>query len=77
MAPAAGASQTIEIVLNSIALITPLNVEMFLKGGILMGLAYDSPRQTSDSEPLAGNHLACGLQRKPFNHYTDKFNMLC
>lgn len=21
---------------------------MFLKGGILMGLAYDSPRQTSD-----------------------------
>ncbi len=40
--------QTIEIVLNSIAMTTPLNVEMFLKGGILMGLAYDSPRQTSD-----------------------------
>ena len=40
--------QTIEIILNSIAMTAPLNVEMFLKGGILMGLAYDSPRQTSD-----------------------------
>lgn len=40
--------QTIEIILNSIAMTAPLNVEMFLKGGILMGLVYDSPRQTSD-----------------------------
>lgn len=40
--------QTIEIILNSIAMTAPLNVKMFLKGGILMGLAYGSPRQTSD-----------------------------
>ena len=38
--------QTVEIVLNAIAITTPLNVQMFLKGGILMGLAYDSPGQT-------------------------------
>ena len=40
--------QTVEITLNAIAMAAPLNVEMFLKGGILMGLAYDSPRQTTD-----------------------------
>ncbi len=40
--------QTIEIILNSIAMTAPLDVKMFLKGGILMGLAYGSPRQTSD-----------------------------
>ena len=40
--------QTVEITLNAIAMAAPLNVEMFLKGGILMGLAYDSPRQTID-----------------------------
>lgn len=40
--------QTVEIVLNTIAITTPLNAKMFLKGGILMGLAYDSPRQTTD-----------------------------
>ena len=40
--------QTVEIVLNAIAMTVPLNAKMFLKGGILMGLAYDSPRQTTD-----------------------------
>ena len=40
--------QTVEITLNAIARTTPLNVKMFLKGGILMGLVYDSPRQTTD-----------------------------
>lgn len=40
--------QTIEIILNSIAMTVPLDVKMFLKGGILMGLVYNSPRQTSD-----------------------------
>ena len=39
--------QTVEITLNTIAM-TSLNAKMFLKGGILMGLAYDSPRQTTD-----------------------------
>ena len=40
--------QTIEITLNAIAMTARLNASMFLKGGILMGLAYDSPRQTAD-----------------------------
>ena len=40
--------QTVEITLNAIAMTAPLNAKMFLKGGILMGLAYDSPRQTTD-----------------------------
>ena len=40
--------QTVEIILNAIAMTPPLNAKMFLKGGILMGLAYDSPRQTTD-----------------------------
>ncbi|WP_321489083.1 nucleotidyl transferase AbiEii/AbiGii toxin family protein [uncultured Hyphomonas sp.] len=42
------ARQATEIVLNAIALTAPLNQKLFLKGGILMGLAYDSPRQTTD-----------------------------
>lgn len=40
--------QTVEITLNAIAMTAPLQEDMFLKGGILMGLVYDSPRQTSD-----------------------------
>jgi len=42
------ARQATEIMLNAIALTAPLNQKLFLKGGILMGLAYDSPRQTTD-----------------------------
>ena len=40
--------QAIELILNAIAAKSSLNQKMFLKGGILMGLAYDSPRQTVD-----------------------------
>lgn len=40
--------QTIEITLNAIAMTAPLHENMFLKGGVLMVLAYDSPRQTAD-----------------------------
>ncbi|MDE0302396.1 MAG: nucleotidyl transferase AbiEii/AbiGii toxin family protein [Gammaproteobacteria bacterium] len=40
--------QGVAIILNAIAAKSPLNHKMFLKGGILMGLAYDSPRQTVD-----------------------------
>lgn len=40
--------QTVEITLNAIAMTAGLKTRMFLKGGILMGLAYDSPRQTTD-----------------------------
>lgn len=40
--------QSIDITLTTIAMTVPLNVKMFLKGGILMGLAYGSLRQTGD-----------------------------
>jgi hypothetical protein len=40
--------QTIEITLTAISIAVELNEKLFLKGGILMGLAYDSPRQTTD-----------------------------
>ncbi len=45
--------QTIEVTLNTIALIAPLNRKLFLKGGLLMGLAYHSPRQTMDIDLTA------------------------
>ena len=40
--------QAAEILLNAIALITPPNDKLYLKGGNLMGLVYGSPRQTTD-----------------------------
>ena len=40
--------QATEVVLNAIARSVLLKEEMFLKGGILMGIAYGSPRQTTD-----------------------------
>lgn len=45
--------QTIEIILNAIAMTASLNSKMVLKGGILVGLAYDSPRQTADIDLTA------------------------
>ena len=45
--------QAVEIVLNAIAMTRPLNTELFLKGGILLGLAYGSPRQTTDIDLTA------------------------
>ena len=45
--------QTVEITLNAIAMTAPLNQRMLLKGGILMGLVYDSPRQTADIDLTA------------------------
>lgn len=45
--------QAVEITLNAIADTTPLNEKLYLKGGILMGLAYGSPRQTADIDLTA------------------------
>ena len=45
--------QAAEITLNAIAITAPLNEKLYLKGGILMGLAYDSPRQTADIDLTA------------------------
>lgn len=40
--------QATEIILSAIAASAPLSENLCLKGGVLMGLAYDSPRQTTD-----------------------------
>ena len=40
--------QATEIILHAIAMEPSLSKWLYLKGGILMGLVYDSPRQTSD-----------------------------
>ena len=45
--------QAVEIILNAIAMTGPLNTDLFLKGGILLGLAYGSPRQTTDIDLTA------------------------
>lgn len=59
--------QTVETTLNAIALASPLEAKMFLKGGILMGLAYDSPRQTTDIDlttAFAADHGVADKVRK-------------
>lgn len=40
--------QATEIILSAIAASAPLSENLCLKGGVLMGLAYGSPRQTTD-----------------------------
>ena len=40
--------QAVEVTLNVIAMTAEWNAVMFLKGGILMSLAYGSPRHTAD-----------------------------
>lgn len=45
--------QAIEVALNAIAMTAPLKEKLVLKGGILMGLAYDSPRNTGDIDLTA------------------------
>lgn len=45
--------QASEITLNAIAMTTGLSDRLYLKGGVLMGLAYGSPRQTADIDLTA------------------------
>jgi len=45
--------QAAEVTLNAIAMTAALNDKLYLKGGILMGLAYNSPRQTADIDLTA------------------------
>ncbi len=40
--------QSIEVILNAVALTSPLDTGLYLKGGILLGLAYGSTRHTTD-----------------------------
>ena len=46
--------QVINVILTAIATTPELNQILFLKGGTLMGLAYASPRQTSDIDFSVG-----------------------
>ena len=50
-----------EITLNAIAMTPPLNAKLYLKGGVLMGLAYDSPRQTSDIDLTTSFDVAADI----------------
>lgn len=45
--------QAAELVLNAVAMIPVHGQRLYLKGGILMGLAYESPRQTTDVDLTA------------------------
>lgn len=47
--------QVINVILTAIAATPELNKILFLKGGTLMGLAYESPRQTSDIDFSVGS----------------------
>lgn len=48
--------QATELILNAVAIST-LHPQLYLKGGVLMGLAYDSPRQTTDIDLTATFNL--------------------
>ena len=56
--------QAIEITLNAIAMTAPFNEKLYLKGGILMGLVYNSPRQTSDIDFTANLDVAMDIDTK-------------
>jgi hypothetical protein len=61
-----------EIILTAIGLAPELRDRVFLKGGVLMGIAYESPRQTADIdytatlEPAAdiGDRIGAALDSK-------------
>ncbi len=52
--------QTVHVVLSAIAATSPLDEVMILKGGILMGLAYGSLRQTADVDLTAAASMGDG-----------------
>ena len=56
--------QAVEVTLNAIAMTAELKERMFLKGGVLMGLAYDSPRQTADIDLTAAFEVSPDIDEK-------------
>jgi hypothetical protein len=52
------------VTLNAIAMTADLKERMFLKGGVLMGLAYDSPRQTADIDLTAAFEVSPDIDEK-------------
>lgn len=65
--------QAAEITLNTIAMTSPLNEQLVLKGGVLMGLAYDSPRQTSDIDLSAVLAVDQEIDKKVVQMLDDSF----
>ena len=51
----------------------PLNTNMFLKGGILMGLVYDSPRQTADIDLTTSLTVDSGVDDRIRTHLDSAF----
>jgi predicted nucleotidyltransferase component of viral defense system len=56
--------QAVEVTLNAIAMTADLKEKLFLKGGVLMGLAYDSPRQTADIDLTAAFEVSPDIDEK-------------
>jgi predicted nucleotidyltransferase component of viral defense system len=56
--------QAVEVTLNAIAMTADLKEKLFLKGGVLMGLAYDSPRQTADIDLTAAFEVSPDIDDK-------------
>ncbi|MEX1252421.1 MAG: nucleotidyl transferase AbiEii/AbiGii toxin family protein [Hyphomonas sp.] len=56
--------QAVEVTLNAIAMTAGLKEKLFLKGGVLMGLAYDSPRQTADIDLTAAFEVSPDIDEK-------------
>ena len=55
--------QAMEVVLHSIASLLP-KYRLYLKGGLLMGLVHDSPRQTTDIDLTAGFDAEPGIGKR-------------
>ncbi len=63
--------QATEIFLVALGMTRPYSHEIFLKGGVLMGVVYESPRQTGDidftaisqPDPAIADHLKVALNR--------------
>ncbi len=55
--------QLVEVVLTAVSLVPELRGTLYLKGGILMALAYDSPRSTTDIDFTAMGETARARER--------------
>ena len=62
--------QVTEVILHAIAITPSLNNKLYLKGGVLMGLVYGSPRQTSDID------FSVATTESPDENTTDTFKKL-
>ena len=62
--------QATEIILHAIAITSALNKILCLKGGVLMGLVYRSPRQTGDID------FSVSTNESPDENTTDTFRNL-